>query len=109
MSVLLISLYAVGAHPVSWPALPIAVVLVNLVGDGGYAVRDERRLKRGGVRLCNDVVGTRAPAEVSFAGAGGTYRGTVRLAGEPWHAVRDQHAATGDELNVAGAGAWCSR
>lgn len=101
-SIVLVALYAAGVLPLSWPALLILVVGLNLAGDVLFAIRNERKLAQGGEALCNDVVGSRAVAEEAFTRAGHRYRGTVTLAGERWRAASDRQIYPGDPLTVTG-------
>lgn len=102
LSVLLVALYAAGVRPVSWPALLVVVVLINFAGDIAFAIRSERKVKRGSVDLRNEVVGSRAIAEEAFTSDGRLYRGTVMLTGERWQAVSEWRVCAGDPLSVVG-------
>jgi len=101
-SLMLVSLYMAGSLPVSWPALLVVIVLINLAGDVVFAVRNERSLARGGANLRNDMVGCRVTAEDRFTPAGGSYRGIVFLSGERWQAACGHRAETGERLAVTG-------
>lgn len=101
-SIVLIALYAAGNLPLGWPALLILVVGLNLAGDVVFAIRNERKLARGGEALCNDLVGSRAVAEEAFTPSGRRYTGAVTLAGERWYAASDRPVYPEDPLTVTG-------
>lgn len=102
VSVLLVVLYAGGVAPLSWPALLVVVVLINLAGDVAYAVRNERSVKHGRAGLRNDMIGNRVTADGDFYRDGHSYRGMVLFSGERWRAVSDQRIVAGEPLNVTG-------
>lgn len=102
LSILLVALYAGGLLAVGWPTLLVIVALINLAGDIVYAVRNERRVKRGDANLRNDMIGRRAVAEQAFTDAGRSYQGMVTLAGERWRAVSDRRVDAGESLSVTG-------
>lgn len=100
VSVLLLALYVGGFLPVPWPALLMAVIVINLAGDVAYAMTSERGVRQGRSGLCNDVVGKRVVAESGFSRGDTSCHGTVLLGAERWRAVCARPAAAGDSLRV---------
>lgn len=102
LSLVLVALYAGGLLTIGWPALLIAVVLVNLAGDVLLALRGERDIRNDSLRLCNDLRGRRVTARAAFQRQGARYRGVVMLAGERWWADSAQAVAAAESLTVTG-------
>lgn len=100
VSALLAALYVLGFLPVPWPALLMAVILINLAGDIAFAMRSERGVRQGRSGLCNEVVGSRVIVETDFSRGNPSCQGTVLLGGERWRAVCHRPAAAGDSLTV---------
>lgn len=101
VSAVLVVLYLRGMLPFGWLGLLIAIVLVNVAGDLVYALREQRNVKQGRIRLCNEIVGRRVVAEQSFTGDGHSYRGRVTLAGESWRARSNEPVHAGARVAVA--------
>lgn len=100
VSALLVALYLGGFLPVPWPALLMAVIVINLAGDVAYAMTSERGVRQGRSGLCNDVVGKQVVVETDFSRGDASCQGTVLLGAERWRAVADRPAAAGDALRV---------
>lgn len=102
VSAVLVVFHLHGMLPFGWPGLLIAIVLVNVAGDLVYALREQRSVRQGRIRLCNEIIGRQAVAEQSFTGDGHSYRGRVTLAGESWRARGNEPFHAGARVAVAG-------
>lgn len=102
VSLLLAALYLFDLLPIDWPALLVVIALINVAGDVLFALKSEYSVKRGRVRLCNDLVGSDAVAEGEFSGDDRPCQGTVVLAGERWRAVSDRPVHAGAAVTVTG-------